>query len=423
MPASTLSPDIDVVRLAPPHLNDTNFAHRRTCLRPMRVGGPRWEVEALSSGIVVHNYGHGPAGWTLAPGSGTYAVELLHQHLECSSTALPLDAPVAIVGAGVIGLFTARALLTAGYTNLTLYAAETTNLTSHNAGGFLAPHRSPGPSTSPATQATVRRLALASYDEWKRIATAAPPTPTVHSAVHPFAAYVHRYALEEDVHGLACYVASGRMSVRDVVVDFGCVKRAMQVYEGGVFMDTGRLMGELLTDVQQRGVRVQKRYVDSIASLHIDHPVVFNCTGHAASTLVPDPASIGALGHTITLQHQPSATTTQPIYSLSMLGHEAMEGGVPVKRAVYLHPRSGEGGGEGEVGLLGGTFVQGVDGVAWGVERNEREWELIVERAREFFYGGGRSEWSGFVHERKEKEGVGEVSVDDGEEATEDGYR
>ena len=345
-------------------------------------------MEPLSSGIVVSNYGHGPAGWTLAPGSGKHVVELLQRHLQSTSSSLSLDAPVAIVGAGVIGLFTARALLAAGYSNVTLYAAQTDDLTSHRAGGFLAPA---GLTVHPTIQPILQHIALTSYDEWKQIASATPPS-AVHSAVYPFAAYVHRYASKADVHGLKCYVDSGRMTVRDVVVDFdGWVRRDMQVYDGGVFMHTGRLMSELLADVQQRGVRLHRRHVANLASLHTEHPVVFNCCGHGAAALAHDTHSIGALGHTISLRLQPPG----PIYSVSMYGSEVDEDGIRVKRAIYMHPRMGDSGDAGEVGLLGGTFIQAVDEQQWGEERNEREWRLVVQRAREFFYGAKAGEWSG----------------------------
>ena len=383
--------DVPVVRLAPPHLNDANFLHRRTCLRPLRLGGPRWEVERLSSGLVVHHYGHGPAGWTLAPGSGRYVVQLLEQHLQSTSSSVNRDAPIAVVGAGVIGLYTARALLAAGYHNLTLYAEQWHDLTSHRAGGFLAPA---GISVHPHLRATLQHIALTSYDEWRQIASSV--AQPVHSAVYPFAAYVHRYSAEADVHGLRCYVDSGRMSVRDVLVDFGRVRRNMQVYEGGVFMETGRLMGELLADLRQRGVTLRQQRVDDIASLHGRHPVVFNCCGHSAASLVRDAHCIGGLGHTIALRGQPAG----PRYSVSMYAAEAEEDGVRIKRAVYCHPRSGDGGEAGEVGLLGGTVVAGVDEAGWGERRNEREWRALVQRARSFFYGDDVREWSGFVHEQ-----------------------
>ena len=396
MATSAPSNHAAVVRLPPPHLNDVNLLRRRTCLRPMRAGSPRWKLKVLSRGIVVHNYGHGPAGWTLAPGSGRHVVALLQEHLQSSSSSpLPLDAAVAIVGAGVIGLFTARALLAAGYSNITVYAEEFDDITSRRAGGFLAPA---GLTVDPPLQATLELIALTSYDEWKDIATraTADPQPAVHSAVYPYSAYVHRYPLQTDTHGLKRYVDSGRMTVRDVVVDFGNVTRDMQVYEGGVFMDTGRLMVELLADVRQRGVRVVQRHVHDIASLHVDHPFVFNCCGHSAATLVNDTRCTGALGHTIALQHQPA----NPLYSVSTYSTEVDEDGVRIKRAVYCHPRSGDSGEVGEVGLLGGTFIQAMDEEQWGAKRNEREWRLIVERARQFFYGNSVTDWGGFVHQQ-----------------------
>jgi D-amino-acid oxidase len=39
-----------------------------TGLRPFRDGGPRLEAETVGDKLLLHNYGHGGSGWTLAPG-------------------------------------------------------------------------------------------------------------------------------------------------------------------------------------------------------------------------------------------------------------------------------------------------------------------------------------------------------------------
>lgn len=49
--------------------------------RPRRSGGYRIEMENIGKKIVVHNYGHGGAGVSLAPGSAIEAVCIANKSL------------------------------------------------------------------------------------------------------------------------------------------------------------------------------------------------------------------------------------------------------------------------------------------------------------------------------------------------------
>lgn len=84
------------------------------CSRPFRAAGPRIEAEAFGAKLLVHNYGHGGAGWSLAWGSAAAAADLA---LE------PAPADAAVIGAGAIGLTTATILQRRGVAT-TIYAAE-----------------------------------------------------------------------------------------------------------------------------------------------------------------------------------------------------------------------------------------------------------------------------------------------------------
>jgi D-amino-acid oxidase len=72
--------------------------------RPRRNGGYLLRVDTHDNRILVHNYGHGGAGVSLAPGCAIEAVQL-------AKRALPHIPSAAVVGCGVIGLFTCRELL------------------------------------------------------------------------------------------------------------------------------------------------------------------------------------------------------------------------------------------------------------------------------------------------------------------------
>ncbi len=68
------------------------------CSRPFRAQGPRIEAERFGEKTVIHNYGHGGAGWSLSWGSAHEAVRL---------ALATQEQEIAVVGCGAIGLTTA----------------------------------------------------------------------------------------------------------------------------------------------------------------------------------------------------------------------------------------------------------------------------------------------------------------------------
>ena len=68
------------------------------CTRPFRPQGPRIEAERIGERTIVHNYGHGGAGWSLSWGSAEEALRLVRATGERA---------LAVVGCGAIGLTTA----------------------------------------------------------------------------------------------------------------------------------------------------------------------------------------------------------------------------------------------------------------------------------------------------------------------------
>jgi glycine/D-amino acid oxidase-like deaminating enzyme len=128
---------LDVRKITPPKLESTHLGQKILCHRPMRHGSPNMIVEQKDGKVIAHNYGHGGSGWTLGPGSASYVNNLL---INFSGAAdLKNDTPITIIGAGALGLFTAYDLVQRGFTNITIVAEKFDSLTSHNAGGLLAP--------------------------------------------------------------------------------------------------------------------------------------------------------------------------------------------------------------------------------------------------------------------------------------------
>ena len=54
-------------------------------IRPYREGGLRIEKEFIKGKCIVHNYGHGGAGISLAPGTSQYAVNISIDQLKPNS--------------------------------------------------------------------------------------------------------------------------------------------------------------------------------------------------------------------------------------------------------------------------------------------------------------------------------------------------
>ncbi|MBO6514213.1 MAG: FAD-dependent oxidoreductase [Phycisphaerales bacterium] len=100
----------------PPDLSDQRVLRVVAGLRPCRRGGLRLEPEPVGSKVVVHNYGHGGCGITLSMGTAIAAADLVDQ---CSSSS----DPVAVLGAGIVGLTTARELALRGR-RVRIYASK-----------------------------------------------------------------------------------------------------------------------------------------------------------------------------------------------------------------------------------------------------------------------------------------------------------
>ncbi len=119
----------------PPRLHPVNPTTPRVLrtiagLRPFRPSGFRVAAERAGRTRVVHNYGHGGCGVTLSWGTAARAVDL-----ACETS--PRHA--AVLGAGAVGLATARLLQERGVP-VTIYAKDVhPNTTSDVAGALWSP--------------------------------------------------------------------------------------------------------------------------------------------------------------------------------------------------------------------------------------------------------------------------------------------
>ncbi len=306
-------------------------------LRPYRHSGFVVRAEALGDKRLVHNYGHGGAGITLSWGSSKLATRLgLQGH----------HGPVAVLGAGVMGLTTARLVQEAGFP-VTIYTeALTPDTTSNIAGGQISPfgHYSDGEVTpewraqfAAAMDYSWRRFQimvgedygirwLPTYQQSRNIARWQdrfhPEARALSQAEHPF-----------PVESLIRY--------------------------NTLYVETGRFLRELTKDVQVAGGRIEVRKFATPAQIAaLAERLVFNCTGLGSRELFGDRELHPVRGQLAILLPQPEV-------------RYAFAGGPG-----YMFPRA-------DGILLGGTFERD----EWDPTAQPGDIERIVGSHRELFAG------------------------------------
>jgi hypothetical protein len=246
VPASSA---LEVRHVQPPDLSDAHLGRRILCERPMRHGAPRLCVEQVGDKVVAHDYGHGGSGWTLAPGSAEYVDGLLIA--SPLSKDLRKDTPITVIGAGVIGLFTAYDLSLKGYTDITIVAERFDNRTSHNAGGLLAPVSM---DNDASMQAVIDRIGLDAYRFYAQVARGQHPHFKSGAMIVP------AYFDDRKESGLEPYVGKVMQPSKDVLLDFGTgTTRRMVAYDDGIFMDTAVMMQSLTAWLKPRVKFVQRK--------------------------------------------------------------------------------------------------------------------------------------------------------------------
>lgn len=100
--------------LAPIRAHVDRIYDIKCCIRPFRTKGPRLDVEQIGDAMVVHNYGHSGAGWSLSWGSADMQVQ------KAMSRS---PKKIAVIGCGIIGITSALMAQRAG-AQVTIYTKD-----------------------------------------------------------------------------------------------------------------------------------------------------------------------------------------------------------------------------------------------------------------------------------------------------------
>lgn len=263
-------------------------------VRPHRLGGIRIELarEPLPGGKpVVHAYGHGGAGISLAWGTA----ELVVDELARGFAGLGVEhAPVAIVGTGVVGL-TAASLIRRRWpqTKLTVYAADLDlrTTTSWVAGGQFEPsgiwreYQQRPEVLADLLRRSKRHLLRLNVPDG-RYGVIARDNYALDHELRSVDAYTPRDVLEEGRRG---------------ALPFEHLRAPGRVFPTWL-MNPTMLLPALKAELEAAGVRfVQRRFASPAEVGAVPEAVVVNATGYGARALFEDDRLVPQRGHLVVL--------------------------------------------------------------------------------------------------------------------------
>lgn len=327
--------------LLPVKVSEQRIIRTLVGLRPYRESGFLVRAEALGTKRLVHNYGHGGAGITLSWGTSKLAAELgLQGH----------QGPIAVLGAGVVGLTTARLAQEAGFP-VTIYAeALPPNTTSNIAGGQWLPFS--------------HYEADAVTPQWREQLRAATD--------YAYRRYQIMVGDDYGVRWVTQYFESAprpagsppRTRASDTQPDWRLFSRGEhpfpfeEVRQHQLMMiEPNRFLRQLMRDIQIAGGKIVVRSFASPADVAaLPESLVFNCTGLGARALFGDKDLRPVRGQLVILLPQPEVD-----YALS-------------GRFGYMFPRS-----DGIV--LGGSY----DVDEWSTAPDPATTENIIRNHKQVF--------------------------------------
>jgi glycine/D-amino acid oxidase-like deaminating enzyme len=348
--APSATPRRPMVDLAPVKASWDRIIRTTVGLRPHRDAGFVLKPDKLDDKLVVHNYGHGGAGMSLAWGTGLMAAEFATEHPSRQA---------AVVGCGSVGLTCARQLQRRGF-DVTIYAlAIPPNVTSNmSLAGFTpASGLVENSQRTPEWDAQYMRAADISFRQLQLLA-----------GPHFGVSWLDNYNLMEEPpqRGVPQNPARPSLTARFNTGEellgpgehpFGTkyAVRSPQIrIEPSIYLDN------LMRDFTLFGGRIVMRKFETPRDLMtLREPIVMNCTGLGARDLFGDQELIPLKGQLTAMVPQPEV-------------QYHTNGGVPpvpgATLGIHMMARS-------DGIMLGGTSQRAV----WTLEPDEAERRRVVD--------------------------------------------
>ena len=344
-----LTPRRPPVNLPPVNASWDRIIRTTVGLRPHRDAGFVLKPDKLDDKLLVHNYGHGGAGMSLAWGTGLMAAEFATEHQSRQA---------AVIGCGSVGLTCARQLQRRGF-DVTIYAlAVPPNVTSNMSLAGFTPTSGlfDNDRRTPAWDAQYNRAADISYRQLQLLAgphfgvswldnyalTNEVRSPQPENAERP--SLQARFDIAEEVLGPGEHPFATKYAIRSPQIRI----------EPSIYLDN------LVRDFQLWGGHIVMRKFDTPRELAaLREPIVINCTGLGARDLFGDQELLPLKGQLTVLVPQPEV-------------QYHTNGGVPpvpgATLGIHMMARN-------DGIALGGTSQRGV----WTLEPDEAERKRVVD--------------------------------------------
>jgi len=307
--ADRIGPNDRARFLAPLRARTDRIFDITVCLRPFRAAGPRLDTERIRDTLVVHNYGHGGAGWSLSWGSSTIAVG---KALAAGNALAQPPDRIAVVGCGALGLTSALLAQAAGK-HVTIYAREVIQQAqSARASGSFTPDSriALADAVSPEFPALWEEMARTSLKTFRsHLGLAADPVR-----------WIDRYIVSDQAAQAARAPAEGELqfaaygsrlqdlfphgeNLRPADTPF----RADSVRRRSVLMfNIASYSQMLMTQFRLAGGHIEYReFHDPTELAGLPEKVVINCTGYGARALWRDETVVPVRGQIAYLIPQP----------------------------------------------------------------------------------------------------------------------
>jgi D-amino-acid oxidase len=317
------------LRLPPVQVSQGREIRTVVGLRPFRPSGFVVRAEKVGEKLVVHNYGHGGGGVTLSWGTSDLATRL-----ALSAGGAPR---MAVLGAGAVGLATARLLQLRGVA-VTIYAAALPPDTTSNIAG-------------------AQWFPFSVFDHGALI----PPFREQFLAASRFA-YRWYQGLVGDAYGVRwmtnyeCLdeppsengLTGANSPIRDLLPDFADLAPGEHPFPHRYVRRFATMMIEpsiylpaLLRDVRLAGGTVVVRKLETAAELAtLPEPTILNCTGLGAGGLFADAELVPVKGQLTVMLPQPEVDYAVLAGSLYMFARRdgVLLGGTHERGVTTLEP-------------------------------------------------------------------------------------
>lgn len=280
--------------------------------RPYRPSGFVVRRDEMDGKNVIHNYGHGGGGITLSWGSSALAVR--------EAMGLP-SGDAAVLGAGIMGLTTARLLQDAGW-SVTIYTRDVPRHSTSNVGaGQWAPTSVfEEEKATPAFEAQFKFAARIAHHAFQNL-----------SGANYGVRFTENYYLDNRAQELSYYLREmpelftsiADLEPHEHPFPVSHVKRTVTM-----IIEPATFLRKVRDDFFRAGGKLVVRDFKTVSDvLSLDEDTIFNCTGLGAKALFGDDELIPIKGQLVFLPPDPA------------VDYLTVGGGSNV---TYMFPRSGE---------------------------------------------------------------------------------